>query len=30
MIRVDVLGFIGGSGDDCPSGKFDSNGKCVK
>ena len=30
VIRVDVLGFIGGSGEDCPSGRFDSSGKCVR
>ena len=29
IIRVDVLGFIGGNADDCPSGRFDSAGKCV-
>ena len=30
IIRVDVLGFIGGNADDCPSGRFDSSGKCVR
>ncbi len=29
IIRVDVLGYIGGNADDCPSGRFDSSGKCV-
>ncbi|MFM9937850.1 MAG: filamentous hemagglutinin family protein, partial [Novosphingobium sp.] len=30
IIRVDVLGFISGGGEDCPSGRFDSSGKCVR
>lgn len=29
MIRVDVLGFIGGDSGNCPSGRFDSEGRCV-
>ena len=29
IIRVDVLGYVGGSDDTCPSGKFDSEGKCL-
>ncbi|OYW16586.1 MAG: hypothetical protein B7Z39_01005 [Novosphingobium sp. 12-64-8] len=28
IIRVDVLGYVGGS-EDCASGKFDSEGKCL-
>ncbi len=30
VIRVDVLGFIGGNSEDCASGRFDSSGKCVR
>ena len=29
IIRVDVLGFIGGDSGACPSGRFDSEGRCV-
>ena len=29
IIRVDVLGYIGGSGDNCSSGRFDSEGRCI-
>ncbi|MEI6643492.1 MAG: filamentous hemagglutinin family protein [Novosphingobium sp.] len=30
IIRVDVLGFFGGGGgDNCPSGRFDSEGRCI-
>ncbi|WP_298191391.1 filamentous haemagglutinin family protein [Novosphingobium sp.] len=29
IIRVDVLGFIGGDSGNCPSGRFDSEGRCV-
>ncbi len=30
LIRVDVLGYIGGNGEGCASGRFDSDGKCVR
>lgn len=29
MIRVDVLGYIGGDNGNCPSGRFDSEGNCI-
>ena len=29
IIRVDVLGYVGGGADDCPSGHRDANGQCV-
>ncbi|MEO0030988.1 MAG: hypothetical protein RIS94_746 [Pseudomonadota bacterium] len=29
VIRVDVLGYVGGSGDECASGKRDAAGKCL-
>lgn len=29
LIRVDVLGYVGGDTGKCPSGRFDSEGKCV-
>ena len=30
IIRVDVLGYIGGNDEACASGRFDSTGKCVR
>ncbi|MCH7629693.1 MAG: filamentous hemagglutinin family protein, partial [Proteobacteria bacterium] len=29
IIRVDVLGYVGGSDEPCPSGKRDADGKCA-
>lgn len=29
IIRVDVLGYVGGDSDACPSGKRDADGKCA-
>ncbi|OYU36050.1 filamentous haemagglutinin family protein [Novosphingobium sp. PASSN1] len=29
IIRVDVLGFIGSDNGNCPSGRFDSEGRCT-
>lgn len=29
IIRVDVLGYIGGNDEACASGKFDSQGRCL-
>ena len=30
IIRVDVLGYIGGNDEACASGRCDSTGKCVR